>query len=81
EHFAGRWAAKEAIFKCLGATHAAGMSWTEIEIRNDTRGDPKVHVCGAVKELTVERRISDILITIAHCRAYATATALALRGT
>jgi holo-[acyl-carrier protein] synthase len=80
EQFAARWAAKEAIFRCLGAGYASGMNWTEIEIRNDPNGDAKVHVCGAVKELTMERRISDILITIASCRAYATATALAVRG-
>lgn len=79
EHFAGRWAAKEAITKCLGAGWRRGMSWTDLEVRTDANGQPRVHMCGAAKEQAVQLRIADILLTIAHCRAYATAYALALR--
>ena len=50
EHFAGRWAAKEAILKCLGTGWRKGMCWTDLEVRNDPDGAPKVHVCGAAKE-------------------------------
>jgi holo-[acyl-carrier protein] synthase len=35
-------------------------------------------VCGAAREIALERRIGDILISISHCRTYATAHALAL---
>jgi holo-[acyl-carrier protein] synthase len=78
EHFAGRWAAKEAILKCLGSGWR-GLPLTEMEIRNDATGQPRVHMCGAAKDLAQSLRISDILISIAHCRAYATAYALAVR--
>ena len=82
QHFAGRWAAKEAIWKCLGTGRRRGVrSWTELEIRNDTQGLPRVHVCGTARDRVRTLRISDILITIAHCRAYATATAIAVRHT
>jgi holo-[acyl-carrier protein] synthase len=79
EHFAGRWAAKEAIYKCLGTGWAKGMCWTDIEIRHDKLGKPHVLVAGAVKEYMLGQRIADILISISHCRAYATAYALAIR--
>lgn len=79
QHFAGRWAAKEAILKCMGAGRGRGLDWTELEIRNDPNGEPHVHVGGAAKDLARALRISDILITISHCRAYATATAIAVR--
>ncbi len=81
QHFAGRWAAKEAVLKCLGTGWRRNISWTELEIRNDPSGQPRVHVCGAAKDHVRELRISDILITISHCRAYATATAIAVRHT
>jgi holo-[acyl-carrier protein] synthase len=81
EHFAGRWAAKEAILKCLGTGVRRGLSWTDVEVRNDPDGQPRVHVCGAVKDQAQSLRVSDILITISHCRAYATAYAIAVRGT
>lgn len=80
EHFAGRWAAKEAILKALGAAWRKGLAWTEIEIRNEPNGQPQVHMCGAAKDVAQTLRIANVLLTISHCRAYATAYALALRG-
>jgi holo-[acyl-carrier protein] synthase len=79
EHFAGRWAAKEAILKCLGSGWRKGLCWTDMEIRNDPSGRPVVLLCGAAKESAQQLRISDILLTISHCRAYATASAIAVR--
>jgi holo-[acyl-carrier protein] synthase len=78
EHFAGRWAAKEAILKCLGTGWSKGISWTDMEIRNDLAGRPRVYMCGAAKDRAQKLHIADILISISHCRAYATAHALAV---
>src|SRR5213078_3218872 len=50
EHFAGRWAAKEAIMKCLGTGWQRGLAWTDLEIRNDNNGKPEVHLRGATKD-------------------------------
>ena len=80
EHFAGRWAAKEAILKCLGSGWRKGLCWTDMEIRNEPGGKPLVMLCGAAKESAQQLRISDILLTISHCRAYATAYAIAVRN-
>jgi holo-[acyl-carrier protein] synthase len=80
EHFAGRWAAKEAILKCLGSGWRKGLCWTDMEIRNEPSGRPVVMLCGAAKESAQQLRISDILLTISHCRAYATAYAIAVRS-
>lgn len=80
EHFAGRWAAKEAILKCLGTGWSKGVAWTDLEIRNDPHGKPQVMICGGAKDRAQQLRISDILISISHCRAYATATAVAIRN-
>jgi len=79
EHFAGRWAGKEAILKCLGTGWRRGITWTDVEIRNNPDGKPAVLVCGAAKDHMQHLRISDILISISHCRAYATAHAVAVR--
>ncbi|MCI0640428.1 MAG: holo-ACP synthase [Gemmataceae bacterium] len=78
EHFAGRWAAKEAILKCLGTGWQKGMCWTDMEIRNEPDGGPRVFLGGAAKDRAKDLHIADILVTISHCRAYATATAVAV---
>jgi len=80
EHLAGRWAAKEAVFKCLGTGWRRGMCWTDLEVRNDADGKPHIIVRGASREQAQRLRISEVLLSIAHCRAYATAYALAVRG-
>src|SRR6516162_9545953 len=66
EHFAGRWAAKEAILKCLGAGWRRELCWTDLEIRNKSNGQPGVHICGAAKDVAQGLHISDIFLTISH---------------
>ena len=41
-------------------------------------GQPQVMVCGVAKEVARERGIAEILISISHCRTYATAYAIAI---
>ena len=79
EHFAARFAAKEAVLKCLGTGMAKGLSWTEIEICNNAGGQPSVTVHGATRELAQRKRVSEFLISLSHCRNYATAYATAVR--
>jgi holo-[acyl-carrier protein] synthase len=79
EHFAGRWAAKEAIVKSLGIGLRKGINWTDLEIHQDELGKPHVRVGGTAREVMRQLRVADVLISISHCRAYATAYALALR--
>lgn len=78
EHFAGRWAAKEAILKAIGTGWSKGICWTDLEVRNKPSGAPTVLVRGGAKDAALARGIGDILISISHCRTYATAYALAL---
>ena len=81
EHFAGRWAAKEAVLKCLGTGWRRGLCWTDLEVRNDPQGKPRVLLRGAARDRAHAMQISEVLLSISHCRAYATAHAIAVRGT
>lgn len=78
ESFSGRWAAKEAILKAVGTGWIKGISWTDLEIRNEPGGQPRVLVRGGTSDLLRSRGVGDILISISHCRTYATAYSLAL---
>ncbi len=80
ESFASRWAAKEAVLKALGGTSLQKVSWTDIEVRSgNADGRPQALLCGAMRELARGLRVADIHLSVAHCRAYATAVALAVR--
>lgn len=78
QHFAGRWAAKEAILKALGTGWRKGISWRDIEVRNDSSGRPVVGLRGGARDIVEQRGIREMLVSISHCRSHATAYALAL---
>jgi holo-[acyl-carrier protein] synthase len=80
EHFAELWAAKEAVLKSLGMMARRGLCWTEVEVRSEANGVPRVFLCGAAKDLAQRLRVSAIHLSMGQCRAYATAHAIAVSG-
>src|SRR5258706_16401880 len=78
QHYAGRFAAKEAVLKALGTGWTRGIQWRDIEVRNEMGGRPLIALGGGPRELCLKSGISDMLISISHCRSYATAYALAV---
>lgn len=72
-HFAGRFSAKEAIVKALGCGFGKQASWHDIEILNNDQGKPDVFLSPA---LAAKFKNPKILLSISHCKNYATATAI-----
>lgn len=79
QHYAGRWAAKEAILKAMGTGWARGIRWRDIEIRNEIGGAPLVRLGGGARDICSSLGITKMLISISHCRSHATAYALAIK--
>ena len=67
QHFAARFAAKEAVLKAFGEN--AHISWKNIEIINDKNGKPLCHY----KDKKFKKKI---LISISHTKNYAVASAI-----
>jgi holo-[acyl-carrier protein] synthase len=78
QHYAGRWAAKEAVLKAMGTGWARGITWRDIEVRNDESGRPSIRLGGTAREICERRGVREMLISISHCRSHATAYALAV---
>jgi holo-[acyl-carrier protein] synthase len=74
--YAGRWAAKEAVFKALGIMRGPGLRWLDLDIREEKPGKVTVGMRGGVRDAVLERGVREIMVTIAHCRSHATATAI-----
>lgn len=70
QHYAGRFSAKEAIFKAVSATLESkhDITWTDVEILNDETGKPKVYFLNEKFKNKYE-----IDLSISHCKEYATA--------
>lgn len=78
QHYAGRFAAKEAVLKALGTGWTRGIAWSDIEVRNDAGGKPRILLGGGAREVSEQMGIAEMLISISHCRTHATAYALAM---
>lgn len=71
QHYAGRFAAKEAIFKAVSEllNDKFEISWKDAEVLNDINGKPKI----TFKSKKIEEKIESIDISISHCKEYAVA--------
>jgi len=76
QYFAAHWVAKEAILKALGVRWRKGISWHDLELRRQTRGSYRVALRGSMRDIVEQGEPCEILVTLAHCRTYATATAM-----
>ena len=70
-HYAGRFAAKEAIYKAVSSllTDRFGITWTDAQVINDENGNPKIEFLKVKFE-----QIQSIDISISHSREYAVST-------
>lgn len=78
QHYAGRWAAKEAVLKAIGTGWARGIRWVDVEVQNEVGGKPHIVITGGAKEVCEQLGIDKVMISISHCRTYATAYAVAV---
>jgi len=67
QHLAGRFAAKEAVFKALGD---AELNWKDVEILNDKEGKP------SCKLLNLKGVGMNVIVSISHVKNYAVANAI-----
>ncbi|GAW92521.1 holo-ACP synthase [Calderihabitans maritimus] len=76
---AARFAAKEAVMKALGVG-VGKIGWREIEISREEYGRPRVRLYGKARDLARRQGITEIWISLSHCRDYASACAVAEGG-
>ena len=76
EHYAARFAAKEAFFKALGTGWKNGTAFNEIEITHDERGKPGLVLLGQTAGLIDEMKISKISVSLSHLKTIASAVVI-----
>lgn len=76
QHYAARFAAKEAVFKAISfnLSNKYDIGWKDIEILNDDAGRPYVNI------LKPNIKIGDIDISISHCKEYAVSSVIFTMG-
>lgn len=75
QHYAARFAAKEAIFKAISKRLESkfDIEWKQMEILNDETGRPYVIIHHDISNF-----IDEIDLSISHCKEYATANVVVI---
>ncbi len=73
EHYAARFAAKEAFFKALGTGWLNGTAFNEVEITNDEHGKPSITLLGETNNVVSSLQIGNISVSLTHIKAMASA--------
>lgn len=70
QHFAARFAAKEAVSKALATGWRGDFAWKDVEIMNDTLGQPHVTLYGRLKETLAS---ASIFVSLSHSKSHVVA--------
>ena len=73
EHYAARFAAKEAFMKAVGTGWRDGLAFNEIEIVKDELGRPTLVLYGKAKEIIDKHKITSIHVSLSHIKELANA--------
>ena len=73
QHYAARFAAKEALFKAIGTGWRDGVTWHDAEVRNQPNGKPELLVSGRALEIAQQLGATQYRISLSHTDKYATA--------
>lgn len=72
-----RFAAKEAVMKCLGTGWAEGVGFREIEVHRDDRGRPEIRLHGRASARATELGIRRWHVSLSHTDEHALAMVVA----
>jgi len=79
QHFAARFAAKEAVAKAFGAPRKFPIKWTEIEVLNDGEGKPLIEFHDDALRLKKLKKIDKVIVSMSHSKNYAVANVILLK--
>ena len=73
EHYAARFAAKEAFLKAMGTGWRNGTAFKEIEITHDENGKPVISFLGNTAITMAELKLGSISVSLTHIKKMASA--------
>ena len=76
QHFAARFAAKEAVFKALGSGLSGDLDWRDVEVRNERSGKPILRLSGTTAIKANDLGVVDSFVSMSHTEQHAIALVL-----
>ncbi len=79
QHFAARFAAKEAVVKAFGEPRKYPIQWTDIEVLNDKEGKPIIEFHDDALKLKKKKKVDEVIVSMSHSKNYAVANVILLK--
>jgi holo-[acyl-carrier protein] synthase len=70
QHYAARFAAKEALSKAMRTGWSGNFRWRDVEVKNEASGAPKFHLHGETGKSLLACKVH---LTLSHTEKYAQA--------
>lgn len=78
EHYAARWAAREAVVKALGCGFGNGVGIRDVSVTRDERGVVRARLTGGAAKVAMEKGVVEVALSISYTRDVAVANAVAV---
>ncbi len=76
QHFASRFAAKEALFKALGTGLSGDLDWRDVEVGNERSGKPGLRLSAKTASKAHDMGVVHCMVSMSYTKEYAIAFVL-----
>lgn len=76
QHYAARFAAKEAALKALRTGWRGSIAWHDVEIFNDDKGAPSIEITGEAAKILDSLGAAAVHLSLSHTTEHAIATVI-----
>ena len=78
QHYAARFAAREAVLKALGTGFAKGVGFKDVSVGRDENGRPYAILTGRAAEIAAEQGVQEVALSLSYTHDVAMANAVAV---
>lgn len=78
EHYAARFAAREAVLKALGTGFSEGIGIKDVSVGSDDRGRPLAILSGRAAEVAERQGVQEVALSLSRTHEVAVANAVAM---
>lgn len=78
QHFAARFAAREAVLKALGTGFSRGIGFADVSVTRNEAGRPEAVLAGRAAEVAAELGVHEVALSLSYTHEVAVANAVAV---
>ena len=78
QHYAARFAAREAVLKALGTGFSGGIGVADVHVTRNEAGQPQAQLEGRAAQIAAERGVREVALSLSYTHDVAVANAVAV---